>query len=443
MTDDLSLAELVLALAERFLGASWTYDELVRVGRDAVGRGRWWQVELCAAAAVDTYRRKPRDRPQELAETLLQALAPGPRAPVVSVRQRPVRQVPTWPVRPLPDAAALAQLAELAPSELQWYVDARGLGRTTGSEQLRHYRYAWRPSPRRPARLIEAPKDRLKLIQRRVLRDVLSVVPVSGIAHGYVPGRSALSAADVHVGAEVLVQFDLAAFFPSVGFGRVRAIFNALGYSAAVARDLAGLTTTATPLAVLRSRPMPTAPTAAQLTDRFHADRRLASPHLPQGAPTSPALANLACIGLDRRLAGLAAAFNARVTRYADDITFSGGRLLRAGVADLNGLMREIAADAGFALARSKTRVTTRSSRQQVLGIVVNEHRNLDRRSYDALKAILTNCVRHGPARQNRAGHPDFRAHLLGRLAWASAVAPDRALRLRGIFDQIDWSEPA
>jgi RNA-directed DNA polymerase len=74
------------------------------------------------------------------------------------------------------------------------------------------------------------------------------------------------------------------------------------------------------------------------------------------------------------------------------------------------------------------------------LGIVVNERRNLDRRTLDVLKATLTNCVRTGPAVQNRAGHPDFRAHLLGRLAYVAAVAPDKAVRLRVLFDRIDWS---
>jgi len=36
-------------------------------------------------------------------------------------------------------------------------------------------------------------------------------------------------------------------------------------------------------------------------------------------------LANLAAFGLDRRLAGLAAALGATYTRYADDLTLSGG----------------------------------------------------------------------------------------------------------------------
>ena len=60
------------------------------------------------------------------------------------------------------------------------------------------------------------------------------------------------------------------------------------------------------------------------LAQRFLTNARLRDAHLPQGAPTSPALANLAAWRLDRRLAGLAAGFGARVTRYADDLAFSG-----------------------------------------------------------------------------------------------------------------------
>jgi RNA-directed DNA polymerase len=438
MSSEPSLEQLCTTLAEDFLSGPWTEEELTSRGRALFPRGRWWQVELFVTAALATYRRAPRDRPAELTSTLLDALLPNP----VWTRPLPV-PIPVgyrWPVLRLQDSAAVANLAELAPSELQWYVDLRGMQRTVRDERLRHYRYAWRPSSRRPARLIEAPKDRLKLIQRRVLRQVLSAVPVSSIAHGYVPGRSAVTAADVHVGAEVLVQADLASFFPSIGYGRVRTIFEALGYGSAVAADLAGLTTTATPLAVLRGRPLPDSPTAAQLTDRFHADRRLAGTHLPQGAPTSPALANLACWQLDKRLEGLARAFDAQVTRYADDITFSGGFWLRSGRQDLLSLLRQIVTEEGFALAASKTRVTTRSGRQQVLGLVVNERRSLDRRNLDLLEAILINCVRTSPAAQNRAGHPDFRAHLLGRLAWVAAAAPHKVAKLRVIFDAIDWS---
>jgi RNA-directed DNA polymerase len=65
--------------------------------------------------------------------------------------------------------------------------------------------------------------------------------------------------------------------------------------------------------------------------------------------------------------------------------------------------------------------------RQQVAGVVVNERPNVPRPDYDALKATLHNCVRHGPDGQNRESHPDFRAHLA------------RSERLRAVFDRIAW----
>ena len=89
--------------------------------------------------------------------------------------------------------------------------------------------------------------------------------------------------------------------------------------------------------------------------------RRLATPHLPQGAPTSPALANLAAFALDRRLTGLAAAVGARYTRYADDLVFSGDRYLRTPRGDRSA--RSPRAE-GFRVNAAKTRVMGRGRRQ-------------------------------------------------------------------------------
>lgn len=81
-----------------------------------------------------------------------------------------------------------------------------------------------------------------------------------------------------------------------------------------------------------------------------------------------------------------------------------------------------------------------RSARQIVTGIVVNQHLNIRRADYDRLKAILTNCVRHGPHSQNRVGHPEFRRHLDGRISWVESVNPHRGTRLRDIFTRIRWA---
>ena len=81
--------------------------------------------------------------------------------------------------------------------------------------------------------------------------------------------------------------------------------------------------------------------------------------------------------------------------------------------------------------------------RQQLVGIVVNVHPNIHREEYDDVKAIIYNCVRHGPASQNRDGHPDFRAFLLGRIAHVTTLNQSRGQRLRTLFERIDWDQEA
>ena len=78
--------------------------------------------------------------------------------------------------------------------------------------------------------------------------------------------------------------------------------------------------------------------------------------------------------------------------------------------------------------------------RQQLAGLVVNSHPNIRRSDYDALKAILTNCTHGAPASQNRDAHPDFRAHLSGRVAFVESIHPIRGAKLRAIFNRIEWN---
>jgi RNA-directed DNA polymerase len=79
---------------------------------------------------------------------------------------------------------------------------------------------------------------------------------------------------------------------------------------------------------------------------------------------------------------------------------------------------------------------------QYLAGLVANERANVPRPDFDRLKATLTNCLRLGPATQNRDGHPDFRAHLQGRVAFVESINPAKGERLRKILEAIDWSRP-
>jgi hypothetical protein len=100
-----------------------------------------------------------------------------------------------------------------------------------------------------------------------------------------------------------------------------------------------------------------------------------------------------------------------------------------------------ITIEEGFAVNLRKTRVMRRGARQHLAGVVVNRHPNVARPEFDALKAVLTNCVRHGPQSQNREGHADFRAHLAGRVAQVGMVNGSRGAKLKGIFERIGWDQ--
>jgi len=327
----------------------------------------------------------------------------------------------------------LARWLGIPLTQSDWLTDERRTIARSTESRLHHYSYRWTRKRSGGWRLIEAPKGRTKLYQRRILREILDRLPASPAAFAFVRGRNGAEAAAKHAGEAVVITVDLENFFLSVRSSRVHAAFRCLGYPAPVARMLTSLCTTSTPTTVLVG-PSPGEPKPDRATCELYRAR-----HLPQGAPTSPALANFAAHRLNARLAGLARVFGARYTRYADDLTFSGdAKFARQAVRFLR-IVDEIARDENFRVNARKTRVMTRASRQTVTGLVVNDHINVPRRAYDQLKATLTNCVRNGPAGQNRDQHPDFRAHLDGRVAWVEAVNLRRGSKLRRLFNAIRW----
>jgi hypothetical protein len=236
----------------------------------------------------------------------------------------------------------------------------------------------------------------------------------------------------------VVLRLDLEAFFASVTVSRVYGIWRTAGYPEAVAHCLAGLVTSVLPLAQWRAVPAPA--DDGLLDAHWRLGRRLAAPHLPQGAPTSPAMANLAAYRLDVRLTALARAWGGRYTRYADDLAFSGDKGWGTGTSRLIDAIETIVRDEGFRLNARKTGVMPSAGRQSLGGLVVNERPKVARREVDALKAILHNCHRFGPSSQNRDDVPAFEDHLRGRIAWVAQHDPVRGARLQAVHDAVDWS---
>lgn len=431
-------------IATALLAGHWRRREMVR--RVAVACGyarapRW--VGTLAGEVLAAYREAPLDRPRELARfvrttegwALAQSAEPRPRV----LRREPVATVAVrrrFGGMDLPDAAALTRLLDVDHAELAWFADVRGLERTA-EETLRHYRW-WTVPHGSGVRLLAAPKPRLKEIQRRLLRHVLQPIPVHDAAHGCVPGRSVRTAVTPHAGSDVVLSMDLEACFASIPAERVWGLLQGTaGLPEPVAHLVTGLGTTVLPRHVWQRIAPPSGMDARERHRRL--GQHLAVPHLPQGAPTSPALANLVCFRLDRRLTGLADSFGAVYTRYVDDLTFSGDRRVRRG--RLAELVAEIAAEEGFRVHRGKTRWRDSARRQSVLGTVVNARPTLPRTERDALRALLHNCARHGWRTQTRGRDPEtFRDHVLGRVAWAVSIDPVLRAPLHALAEGIDWS---
>lgn len=381
-----------------------------------------------------------------LASNLLEALpgsyAPAPKRvagalidlPAFDTIWRYCRRYETWPAPDFTPAAmapiaafrdldipvfttptALAEWLALTPERLDYLADPLNRHERHDEMAVNHYHRHLHAKRGPGVRLVEAPKPGLKAVQRLILKGILNHLPAHADAFGFVAGRNCAMAASRHTGEEVVLRFDLKDFFPSIHAGRIFGLFRCLGYPHDVSRLLTGLCTTATPPRMLDRLPAPDRATYR-------------APHLPQGAPTSPALANQMCFALDRRFSGLARRLEANYSRYADDLSFSGDARI---VPPLLDAVPRIAAAEGFHLNRQKTQVMRHGAQKSVTGIVVNEHLNVDRRTFDHLKAVIHAC---SDAQDARLADARFRASLLGKIGWVETLNPARGQKLRRLL---------
>lgn len=194
-------------------------------------------------------------------------------------------------------------------------------------------------------RIIRPPRDVLKDIQRRLKTHIFDHVPLANGAHGGVRGRSPTTNAEQHLQQPCVVNLDVRTFFDNIRHDEVyRLLRKELGFGREVARLVTRLPT---------------------LGDR-----------LPQGAPTSTAIANiLLMLPVDGPISIEAENIGVRYTRFVDDITFSGPN------------PRSLINSVGKMLSRRKLRmyrkkakyhsgaklkISSGSERQEVTGLVVN-----------------------------------------------------------------------
>jgi RNA-directed DNA polymerase len=279
-------------------------------------------------------------------------------------------------------------------------------------------------------RPISSPEAPLMDVQRWLLRHVVSALGSHDASYAYQEGRSILACAKKHIGARWLIKLDIHDFFESIGERRVYRLFANLGYPRLLSLEMARICTR---LKGKGGRP-----------DRvFHLYQNKA-PYsvdqegvLPQGAPTSGALANATMLGTDAALEEFATSSGLIYSRYSDDMVFSAGSNFRREDAD--GVIQHAARvldEAGLRLHSKKIRVIPPGARHVVLGLLVDD---ADVRLLPEYRRRLEVHVR-GVQKFGLYEHAGFRKfdsvlsminHVDGGIAFAKHVEPAFADRLR------------
>lgn len=241
------------------------------------------------------------------------------------------------------------------------------------------------------SRTIHEPLPSLKEIQRWILDNILYKIEISRYTKAYVPSRNIYDNVKYHRRQKVVVSLDIINFFPSIRIHQIEKIFNELGYSSNVANLLGKL---------------------CCLEDS-----------LPQGAPTSPYLSNIALHSFDRIMEKYCNTNNIRYTRYADDLTFSG----EFNTKDLIQFVRQNLESIGLRLNENKSLIMNKNQRQHVTGIIVNEKLQVPRETrkeirqaaYYIKKFGLDDHIKHlGYTKAN------YLKHILGKANYALFINP-------------------
>jgi RNA-directed DNA polymerase len=237
------------------------------------------------------------------------------------------------------------------------------------------------------SRTILAPRTYLKAVQKYILRQILEKQLIAPFVTGFVRGRGIVQNAKIHVGARYMLNVDVKDFFPSVRQNQVFGIFRKFGFPNEMSRVLSMICTY--------------------------------EGSLPQGAPTSPYLANLVFLGLDNKILDICTRHNLKYSRYADDLTFSGAEPIDPSVVTR---IDSILQPQGFRLNAKKLRFRRPGQAMYVTGLVTNQKVQAGRRTRRLLRAMFHRASEHPR---------EFRKKAANLTGWASYVfSYDRALGL-------------
>lgn len=244
-------------------------------------------------------------------------------------------------------------------------------------------------------RKIDAPKPFLKIIQRLLLDNLLYKVPVSDFCFGFVKNKSIKDNATPHIKSNTIIKIDIKNFFKSTTVDHVTSVLPNIGIKESFSIYLF----------------------KKICTKDFS---------LPQGAPTSPMLANICFLTVDREIAEYCEKNSVTYTRYADDLTFSGSNL---PIKKLIAIVSRILNRHGYEVQKNKTKVMHKGSRQTVTGIIVNDKISVSRHLRRNIRAAINN-IKNG--KQPYLNGRDISiTQIKGYINYIEGISKEQAVALR------------
>ena len=259
------------------------------------------------------------------------------------------------------------------------------------------------------SRIITAPSRKLKLRQQWIYQNILIRKEASPYTHGFVPERSIVTNAILHIGYAYTYCVDITDFFPSITKKQVLPIFRNMGYSGSAANTLCDLC--------------------------------CCDGVLPQGAPTSPYLSNMICRDLDDELGAMARRFRGIFTRYADDIAISTNQQ-QPQLLDALGL---ILGKHGFLMNLDKCRVYNPGQPKRITGLTVHNRVSVPKTFKRKLRQEIHCCQKFGVTAHlentKAARSIHYREHLYGKAYYVKMVEPELGAHFLDELSKVDWPE--
>lgn len=282
-------------------------------------------------------------------------------------------------------------------------------------------------------RVIQTPSNELKYLQKWILKNILEKIPSHQCCKGFDKLSSIKKNAESHLNAECILKIDLLRFFDSINEKRVYGIFKSLGYQKNLSVSLAKICT-------------------IKQNDTFYKSFKKNEDNLlkyllfkdegilPQGAPTSPKLANLILRNLDLRLYKLCSKKNVKYSRYADDLTFSGKK---EDLVHLKKIIYKIIYSENLFVNLGKTKFLVRGNSYFVTGLSVhNNEVKVIKRKKKEIEHHLYHCIKNGVMghlNRSKIKNRNFKDWLYGNICFIFSIEQDLGQEYFNQFNKIDW----